>query len=91
MNSVLRTSCGTGGNLSVDPADSRTLLAMFNGQTCNQQEVTLTLTNLHDTPGNTLATAHTSGCFLIGDVNADGRINNQDVQAARSHRREACP
>jgi N-acetylneuraminic acid mutarotase len=116
------TSCGTGGSLSVDPADPHTLLATFNGQTCNQQEITLTLTNVHDTLGNTLASAETSGCFLIGDVdgdghvgngdigniqghlgeitdetnfrddiNADGRINNQDVQAARSHRRESCP
>jgi hypothetical protein len=116
------TSCGTGGSLSVDPADPHTLLATFNGQTCNQQEVTLILTNVHDTLGNTLASAETSGCFLIGDVdgdghvgngdigniqghlgeitdetnfrddiNADGRINNQDVQAARAHRRESCP
>ena len=116
------TSCGTIGSLSVDPADSHTLLVTFNGQTCNQQEVTLTLTNVHDTLGNTLASAQTSGCFLIGDVNgdghvgdgdigniqghlgeitdetnfrddinADGRINNQDVQAARAHRRESCP
>jgi N-acetylneuraminic acid mutarotase len=116
------TSCGTGGSLSVDPADSHTLLVTFNGQTCNQQEDTLTLTNVHDTLGNTLASAETSGCFLIGDVNgdghvgngdigniqghlgqitdetnfgdvinADGRINNQDVQAARARRRESCP
>ena len=98
---------------------SHALLVTFNGQTCNQQEVTLTLTNVHDTLGNTLASAETSGCFLIGDVNgdghvgngdigniqghlgeitdesnfrddinADGRINNQDVQAARSETRD---
>jgi hypothetical protein len=116
------TSCGTSGSMSVDPTDSHTLLATFNGQTCNQQEVTLTLTNVHDTSGNTLVSAETSGCFLIGDVNgnghvgngdianiqghlgeitdesnfrddinADGRINNHDVQAARAHRRESCP
>src|SRR5262249_50185544 len=66
------TTCGTGGSLSVDPADPHTLLATFNGQTCNQQEVTLSLTNVHDTLGNTLASAETSGCFLIGDVNGDG-------------------
>jgi len=79
------TSCGTGGSLSVDPADSHTLLVTFNGQTCNQQEVTLTLTNVHDTLGNTLASAQTSGCFLIGDVNGDGRVGNGDIGNIQGH------
>ena len=29
--------------------------------------------------GNTLASAETSGCFLIGDVNGDGRVGNGDI------------
>jgi hypothetical protein len=79
------TSCGTGGSLSVDPADPHTLLATFNGQTCNQQEVTLTLANVHDTLGNTLASAETSGCFLIGDVNGDGHVGNGDIGNIQGH------
>jgi Galactose oxidase, central domain/Kelch motif/Dockerin type I domain len=79
------TSCGTIGSLSVDPADSHTLLLTFNGQTCNQQEVTLTLTNVHDTLGNTLASAQTSGCFLIGDVNGDGHVGNGDIGNIQGH------
>ena len=79
------TSCGTGGSLSVDPADPHTLLVTFNGQTCNQQEVTLTLTNVHDTLGNTLASAETSGCFLIGDVNGDGHVGNGDIGNIQGH------
>jgi plastocyanin len=79
------TSCGTGGSVSVDPADSHTLLATFNGQTCNQQEVTITLTNVHDDQGNTLASAETSGCFLIGDVNGDGRVGNGDIGNIQGH------
>jgi N-acetylneuraminic acid mutarotase len=79
------TSCGTVGSLSVDPADSHTLLVTFNGQTCNQQEVTITLTNVHDTLGNTLASAETSGCFLIGDVNGDGHVGNGDIGNIQGH------
>ena len=79
------TSCGTVGSLSVDPADSHSLLVTFNGQTCNQQEVTLTLTNVHDTLGNTLASAETSGCFLIGDVNGDGHVGNGDIGNIQEH------
>jgi Kelch motif protein/galactose oxidase-like protein/dockerin type I repeat protein len=79
------TSCGTVGSVSVDPADSHTLLVTFNGQTCNQQEVTLTLTNVHDTLGNTLASAETSGCFLIGDVNGDGHVGNGDIGNIQGH------
>ena len=115
------TSCGTIGSVSVDPDDTHTLLVTFDGQTCNQQNVTITAINVHDDQGNTLDSAETSGCFLIGDVdgdgrvgngdigniqghlgeitdstnfrddiNADGHINNQDVQAARAHRRQSC-
>ena len=79
------TSRGTIGSVSVDPADSHTLLVTFNGQTCNQQEVTLTLTNVHDTLGNTLASAETSGCFLIGDVNGDGHVGNGDIGNIQGH------
>jgi hypothetical protein len=79
------TSCGTVGSLSVDPADSHSLLVTFNGQTCNQQEVTITLTNVHDTLGNTLTSAETSGCFLIGDVNGDGRVGNGDIGNIQGH------
>ena len=114
------TSCGTIGSISVDPADSHTLLVTFNGQTCNTQNVTVTLSDVHDDQGNTLASAETTVGLLIGDVdgdghvgngdigniqghlgeitdetnfrddiNADGRINSQDVQLARAHRQES--
>ena len=79
------TSCGTGGSLSVDPNDAHTLLVTFNGQTCNTQNVTLTLTNVHDDQGNTLASAETSVCLLIGDVNGDGRVGNGDIGNIQGH------
>jgi hypothetical protein len=71
--------------VSVDPNDSHTLLVTFDGRTCNQQEVTITLTNVHDDMGNTLASAETSGCFLIGDVNGDSRVDNGDIGSIQGH------
>ena len=79
------TSCGTIGSVSVDPNDAHTLLVTFNGQTCNQQNVTITLTNVHDDMGNTLASAETSGGFLIGDVNGDGHVGNGDIGNIQGH------
>ena len=79
------TSCGRLGSVNVDPNDSHTLLVTFNGQTCNQQNVTITLTNVHDDMGNTLASAETSGGFLIGDVNGDGHVGNGDIGNIQGH------
>jgi hypothetical protein len=79
------TSCGTIGSVSVDSNDSHTLLVTFDGRTCNQQEVNITATNVHDDQGNTLASTETSGCFLIGDVNGDGRVNNGDIGSIQGH------
>jgi hypothetical protein len=79
------TSCGTIGSVSIDPNDAHTLLVTFNGQTCNQQNVTITAINVHDDLGNTLASAETSGCFLIGDVNGDGHVGNGDIGNIQGH------
>jgi hypothetical protein len=42
------TNCGRLGSVNVDSNDSHTLLVTFNGQACNTQNVTITLTNVHD-------------------------------------------
>jgi len=77
------TSCGRLGSVNVDPNDSHTLLVTFNGQNCNAMDLTVTL--VHDDQGNTLASAETSGCFLIGDVNGDGRVGNGDIGNIQGH------
>ena len=79
------TSCGTVGSVSVDPDDAHTLLVTFNGQTCNTQKVTTTLTNVHDDQGNTLASAETMVGLLIGDVNGDGHVGNGDIGNIQGH------
>jgi len=79
------TSCGTVGSVSVDPDDAHTLLVTFNGQTCNTQNVIVTLTNVHDDQGNTLASAETTVGLLIGDVNGDGHVGNGDIGNIQGH------
>jgi hypothetical protein len=71
--------------VSVDPDNAHTLLVTFNGQTCNTQNVTITLTNVHDDQGNTLASAETMVGLLIGDVNGDGHVGNGDIGNIQGH------
>ncbi len=78
------TSCGTLGSISVDPANAHNLLVTFNGATCNASTVTVTLTNVHDTMGNTLASASASMGILIGDVTGDGTVGNADTAAVNA-------
>jgi len=79
------TTCGTIGSISVDPNDAHTLLVTFNGQTCNAQKLTISLTNVHDEQGNTLATAETTVGLLIGDVDGDGHVGNGDINSIQGH------
>jgi len=81
----MSTSCGTIGSISVDPADSHTLLVTFNGRTCNKQNVIVTLSDVHDDQGNTLASAETTVGLLIGDVDGDGHVGNGDIGNIQGH------
>ena len=49
-----------------------------------RQTVTVTLTNVHDTMGNTLASASSSMGILIGDVTGDGTVGNADIAAVNA-------
>ena len=78
------TSCGTIGSVSVDPANAHNLLVTFNGSACNGSTVTVTATNVHDTMGNTLASAAATVTLNIGDVNGNGIVNNADINAVEN-------
>jgi WD40 repeat protein len=82
------SGCGTVGSISVDPIDSHHLIVTFNGATCNEQNVTITATNVHDDLGNTLAAASASMGVLIGDINGDGHVGNGDIGNIQAHRGE---
>ena len=79
------TDCGTVGSVSVDSTDAHTLLVTFDGQTCNAQTVTVSLTNVHNDQGNTLTSAETTVGLLIGDVNGNGGVGKNDVSNIQGH------
>ncbi|MEO7725069.1 MAG: hypothetical protein ABIU29_10380 [Chthoniobacterales bacterium] len=81
------SSCGTVSSIAVavDPANSHNLLVSFNGAACNAQIVTVSLTNVHDSLGNTLGSASASAGILVGDVLGDGYVGNGDIGNVQSH------
>ncbi|MEO8439251.1 MAG: dockerin type I domain-containing protein [Spartobacteria bacterium] len=54
---------------------------------CNAQTitVTVTVTNVTDDQGNTLASASVTYGKLVGDVTGNGKVGNEDVGAARNN------
>jgi WD40-like Beta Propeller Repeat len=79
------SSCGTVSSIAVDPANSHNLLVSFNGATCDAQTVNVTLTNVHDSLGNTLGSASASVGILVGDVLGAGHVGNGDIGNVQGH------
>lgn len=76
------TSCGsTTGTL----VRGSSVTVMLDNSACDGETVTVTLSDVQDTDGNTLASAEAMVSFLIGDVNADGTVTQADVQSIHNH------
>ena len=72
------TTCGSVAGIDFnDP--NHTVKLELTGVRCNQSEITVTLTDLVDDMGNTLASASVTFCLLIGDANGDGVVDTTDV------------
>jgi hypothetical protein len=82
------SSCGTVSSITVDPANSHNLLVSFNGAACNAQTITVTLTNVHDSLGNTLGSAVARMGILVGDVLGVGHVGNGDIGNVQAHKGE---
>ncbi len=54
----------------------------------NQQYITVTLNNVHDVAGNSGNVTGPQMGVLIGDVNATGGVDGNDVSAVQSHTRQ---
>ncbi|MFL6530006.1 MAG: choice-of-anchor Q domain-containing protein [Chthoniobacterales bacterium] len=69
------TSRGTSGNpISVE----------FSGAACDQKYVTITLSGIQDSYGQTLASASVMVGLLLGDVNGDRFVNAADATVTRN-------
>ena len=76
-------SCGNIRKSKIQGADPHQFLADLGSVDCNAEYVTLTLTGVHDTFGNTLPSATVTIGFLLGDTNGDGAVTFQDKAQVR--------
>ncbi len=74
------SSCGTVASTSIV---GNTLVVNLTGVTCNAQDVTVTLSTVTDTQGNTLASAAATFGLLLGDVDGDGSVTTADTRLVR--------
>jgi hypothetical protein len=74
-------SCGT---ITFRGSNGNPISVEFNGTGCNQQYVTVTLTGIQDSYGQTLASASVIVGLLLGDTNGNGSVNSTDVGQTRS-------
>jgi sugar lactone lactonase YvrE len=75
---------GTGSvaNSSIDSSDAHNYIVNLTGVT-NGQRVTVDLTNVADSAGNTSSSILASMGVLLGDVNSSGRVDAADVSVVR--------
>ncbi len=83
------TSCGSIASLGVDPDDSSQVKVDLTGVDCDASYITVTVTGVVDTVGNTLDSASTTFGLLVGDVNGDGTVNRVDYEIIQGHEGQA--
>ncbi|HSU85446.1 MAG TPA: YCF48-related protein [Chthoniobacterales bacterium] len=88
VNSVdgIATSCGTVRASTIDSRDAHQFLVSLAGVTCNAENVTLTITGVHDDQGNVLSTASVTMGLLLGDVSGDGVVHSTDTHRTKVDR-----
>jgi hypothetical protein len=73
-------SCGSVSSSMIDSSDGHNYIVNLTGENaCNQQCVTVTLTGVVDSQGNTSSSAPATMGLLVGDVNASARVDSGDV------------
>jgi len=82
----IATSCGSVKGSRIADDDVHRLLVNLTGVNCNEQYLTVTLTNVHDDQGNTLSSAAVTAGLLLGDINGDGVVDNTDSHETKIDR-----
>ncbi len=77
------TSCGTLGEVVINPEDDSQLLVSLTGVACNAEDVTLTLTGVQDDAASVLPSVNVTMTLLLGDVTGDGILNSTDVRQTK--------
>ena len=73
-----------GATSGINPADNHEYIANLTGVT-NASRVTVTLTNIVDTAGNTTASLPGTMGVLLGDTTGSGATNSTDVSQTKSN------
>jgi hypothetical protein len=85
--SVTGTATIDAPNSGINPNEPHEYIVNLTG-VANAQYVTVTLTGINDTVGNSTASLSATMGVLVGDVDATGRVDGNDVSAVQSHTRQ---
>jgi hypothetical protein len=77
-------SCGSVASNGVDANNSNHYIVQLSSATCNQQYVTVSLSGVHDTYNQALASAGVTMGLLVGDTTGDGSVNVADIGQTKS-------
>jgi hypothetical protein len=78
------TSCGSVASFVIDAADASRVEVNLTGVDCNENEITVTLSNVADMNGNTLSSVPITFGLLIGDVNGDRKVDRADYRKVKN-------
>jgi hypothetical protein len=87
-NASVTAGSGSVTNASVDPSDPHNYIINLTNVT-NVQRITVTLTDVSDSVGNVSNAVSAQMGVLLGDVNATGVVDGNDVSAVQSHTRQS--
>lgn len=79
-------TCGYVRSSKVNRDDAHQLLVDLVASSCNEQNVTVTVTGVHDDEGGVLSFADVTMGLLLGDGTGDGVVNSTDVREAKRER-----
>lgn len=81
---TVATSCGTVTSSMIDGTDPHRYIVNLAAASCNAQNVTVTLTGVVDTQGNSLPAAAVTMGLLLGDVDGDGTVATADFTLTKA-------
>jgi hypothetical protein len=82
------SSSSTCGSITAMKISGSSVIVALDNSSCDQQNVTVTLTGVHDTSGDTVASASAQVGFLLGDVDGNGTVDKTDQNIVNSNLRQ---
>ncbi len=79
-------TCGYVRSSMINRDNAHQLLVDLVASSCNAQNVTVTVTGVHDDQGNVLPSANVTMGLLLGDVTGDGVVNSADTREVKQDR-----